>query len=142
MTKMVETRKPIRPSNSLSGVHAGCVGNTAAAADADESVLVTPTLVTATERTELRLPIAIEATNYRRAQLSVKTVPLFNTTLERLPRAKQPELLSKLLCIDCAPTKTSKASGDRNERVDTMHISHKERKVKAACNGAVHTSMT
>lgn len=91
MTKTAETRKPIRPSNSLSGVHAGCVGNIAAAADTDESVLLTPTLVTATKRTELGLPIAIEATNYRRAQLSVRIVLLFNTALERLPRAKQPE---------------------------------------------------
>ena len=68
MTKMAETRRPIRPSKSLSEVHAGCAVNAAAAA-ADGSVPRTTRLATActpsnppAHEAVLGLPTAIEAT--------------------------------------------------------------------------------
>lgn len=47
MTKTAETRKPIRPSKSLSERHAGVVGTVAAAADADGSASRRTTLAMA-----------------------------------------------------------------------------------------------
>ena len=47
MTKMAETRRPIRPSKSLSERHAGVVSTVAAAAEADGSASRRTTLAMA-----------------------------------------------------------------------------------------------
>lgn len=57
----------------------------------------------------------------------------------KLGRAKQSEWLSELLCLVWDPRKDSKASRDREERIDALHICRRERKVKGAWNSAVYT---